>query len=79
MKISKLRLANALLVGNRTETYITDEYYNITLDGVIIWIECKRSGHKIFTSLFNVPYGEALVEASEAKDNSARVSKKTAK
>ena len=63
MKITKLRLANSILVGNKTETYITDEFYDITLDGVIIWIVCKRTGHKIFTSLFNVPYGEAFVEA----------------
>ncbi len=79
MKITKLRLANAILVGNSTETYITSEKYDIALDGVIIWIVCKQTGHKIFTSLFNVPFGEALVEAAKAKEGSAGAPKKTTK
>lgn len=77
MKLKNLRVANAILVGNKTETYFMGKDYELTLDGVLIWIECKRSGHKVFTSLFNVPYGEA--EIAESKANTERVPKAKAK
>lgn len=74
MKLSKLRVANAILVGNETMTYFTDKTHDIVLDGVVIWITCKRSGHKILTSLFNVPYGEAA-QSVEPKTNTTRSAK----
>jgi hypothetical protein len=77
MKLKALRVANAILVGNKTETYFMSQDYEMTLDGVLIWIECRRSGHKVFTSLFNVPYGES--EIAESKANTERVSKAKAK
>jgi hypothetical protein len=77
MKLKSLRVANAILVGNRTETYFTSKDYTLTLDSILIWIECKRTGHKVFTSLFNVPYGEA--EIAEPKSDTERASKAKAK
>lgn len=73
MTLKSLRVANAILVGNKTETYFVDKDYSLKLDGVLIWIECKRTGHKVFTSLFNVPYGEA--DIAEPKADLERVSK----
>jgi hypothetical protein len=78
MKIKNLRVANAILVGNKTETYFMSDRYEMTLEGVLIWIECKHTGHKVFTSLFNVPYGEAELDA-QSKDSVEGNSKKKGK
>jgi hypothetical protein len=77
MKLKSLRVANSILVGNKTETWFLNKDYDMTIDGVLIWIVCKKTGHKVFTSLFNVPYGEA--ELAESKPDTERVSKAKAK
>jgi hypothetical protein len=75
MKIEHLRVANAILVGNKTLGYFTAKDYDMTLDGVLIWITCRKTKHKVFTSLFNVPYGEAAIDG-ERKANPERGPKK---
>lgn len=75
MKIKNLRVANAILVGNKTETYFMDKEYEMEFDGALIWITCKKTKHKVFTSLSNVPYGEAS-QSVEPKANTERSPKK---
>jgi hypothetical protein len=75
MKLKALRVANAILVGNKTLGYFVDKDYDMVLDGVLIWITCKKTKDKVFTSLFNVPYGEAQPSA-ETKANTERSPKK---
>lgn len=78
MKIKALAVANAIRIGSETKAYLMSEQYDMTLEGVMVWIKCKRTGAGAFTTLFNVPYGEAL-EFNEAKDDSPGTHKKKAK
>ncbi len=78
MKLKALAVANAIRIGSETKAYLMSEQYDMTIDGNIVWIECKKSGAKAFTTLFNVPYGEAL-EANEGNEHPPGAHKKKTK
>ena len=77
MKLKALAVANAIRIGSETKAYLMAEQYDMTLDGNLVWIECKRTGAKAFTTLFNVPYGEALNTDARNEDPQGTPKKKT--
>lgn len=77
MKLKSLAVANAIRIGSETKAYLLAEFYDMTLDGVMVWIKDKKTGAKAFTTLFNVPYGEALELDERNEDPQGTTKKKT--
>lgn len=68
MRLSQLRVANAVMVGNTTQMFFTDEKYELVLDAPLVWITCRKTKHTVFTSLYNAPFGEVLVDCRSNED-----------
>jgi hypothetical protein len=52
-KITNLKLANSVRIGNGEETYLTEDKFDLALDGVLIHVRDKAVGNEITTSVFN--------------------------
>lgn len=58
-KISRIKLAQSIRVGNKEHNYLTFKDFDMTLeDGVMVRVTEKMSGAETFTSLFNCAYWE---------------------
>lgn len=68
MKISYLRLANAIKAGTRTADFLASKDYDMELrEGVIIKVTPKDAATRsqvVYTTLFNVVYWFPLEEAA---------------
>lgn len=56
MKISYVKLANAIKCGTKTADNLLEKDFDMTLDGVVIRVTEKKSNKSVFTSLFNAVY-----------------------
>ncbi len=52
-KLTHVKMANAVKIGNDEQTYVYDEKFDITLEGIIIQIIERKSGKRNCTSLMN--------------------------
>lgn len=52
-KINYLKLANSIRVGSGEYIFMNPDDFEMSLEGNIITVECKRTKSKVSTSLFN--------------------------
>lgn len=56
-KLKHLRVFNAIKCGGREDTFFTSEGFDITLEETLmIRIENRKGGQRVYTSLFNVTF-----------------------
>lgn len=70
-KVTHLKLANSIRIGNGEETYLTSDKFDMALDGVMVHCRCKKTSDEITTSVFNTIWMKL-----EKKSNEQKASKK---
>lgn len=72
-KVTHLKLANSIRIGNGEETYLTFDKFDMLLDGVMVHVRCKKTQDEVTTSVFNTIWMKL-----EKKQNEQKTSKKGA-
>lgn len=52
-KLLNIKMANSVKIGNDEHTFVNSDFFDITLDGIIVKIVDKRSKRENNTSLMN--------------------------
>lgn len=56
MKLTSLRLANAIKCGKSMKDFITETDADMELIGVLVRVQPKGGGNQVYTSLYNTSY-----------------------